>query len=1025
MMITYCKKLGYLIYLVSMATFMLSCKQKLPDSMSLNGNWQVSTLSDTKKHNVNVPGIAFAADKMDDTTVCYQREIELPQGTWAYTTLKLNGARFSPSIYIDGKLVSEIEGGMASTTHILKHPNIVPGKKITLEIRLKSLKHISKTDASYIPVADHWRSNISACIWDDVQLSFHGDYRISRLIQFPDFEKNTIKFNIFIQNLAGLNDRATLIPEKWIENANFQVLTEIFDQHGNKVSDFQNEVKLLYSTTEKGKDVLTTVEIPANKLHLWSPENPELYTIKMSLLLSGNVVDVYQTQYGHRKIENKYPRFYLNNKPYQVRAGTVVWHRWIRNVENQEIGWDTAWFAKNIVKRLKEHGANTLRFHLGVPPERFLDLCDRYGLLVQYEWSFFHGMSAVKESLVEQWRNWLDMAMRHPSVSFIHPYNETEPEELSVAWEALNEILPEYPQLIMEDRDVLHVHKYWWSMFENVGLYYDDAKEFSKSIMVDEFGGNYLDGNYNLGGYKTLVESYKRFLGAEHTKEMRKKLLNQSNSQIAEYWRRIGAAGFSPFCILGSYEDGNHWFEGDVKLGQPKPVWDALTAAWSPQSVSLEMWDKNILPEQNLKIPLWFFNDEEDETLLKAEVKIQKIDALKSTYIDTIEFNAPAFSRNKTILNLKFPEIAGEYVIKATLLNLPSQVKYPVVSQWDFRILTPVVDSILMKQSLCIFSEDTILQLFAKENNLKFSTSIDPATQTIMTSRQTWLRISKNDVSLLKILTKALDEGKNLILLDCGEIFLGQGYMKDKQNVFLQGNLKIENSESLKYTLPYGISLIFNTIGEPESMIHAHKTNKELWQNLKFDNNWFWNGYRGGLIVPAVDMKIEGMSSKGVMEAWKARGADEKLMRNEGYTAYELQGFYMFSNEENDKVVIDALREKVKFLVDDAPALANAINWKAPIVQTSVYQSIKNAKGKVEQMTPLAICGKNLSRVPVVLLNLGLGKGKIIVSQLLTEKRLSKTQSTDENIYTPKYDPAATQLVINMIKLVASERKNN
>ena len=65
--------------------------------------------------------------------------------------------------------------------------------------------------------------------------------------------------------------------------------------------------------------------------------------------------------------------------------------------------------------------------------------------------------------------------------------------------------------------------------------------------------------------------------------ELRIAMNSLSNASVAEYWRRIGAAGMSPFCIVGSWYDGNHWFLGEIADGKPKPVWDDLTAAWSPK----------------------------------------------------------------------------------------------------------------------------------------------------------------------------------------------------------------------------------------------------------------------------------------------------------------------------------------------------------------------------------------------------------------------------------------------------------
>ena len=98
---------------------------------------------------------------------------------------------------------------------------------------------------------------------------------------------------------------------------------------------------------------------------------------------------------------------------------SVVWPRWVRNKEGYDLAWNEEWFKKNIVLRMKDLGANMLRFR-GNPPEKFIDMCDKYGLLVQYEWSFFHGMPASEESLVEQWADWIDLGLEHPSVGLIH-----------------------------------------------------------------------------------------------------------------------------------------------------------------------------------------------------------------------------------------------------------------------------------------------------------------------------------------------------------------------------------------------------------------------------------------------------------------------------------------------------------------------------------------------------------------------------------------------------------------------------
>ena len=138
----------------------------------------------------------------------------------------------------------------------------------------------------------------------------------------------------------------------------------------------------------------------------------------------------------------------------------MVWHRFLRFPEARTLAFDAPWFRTNIMLRLKSHGANMLRFHLGLPPDRLLDLCDQEGLMVQMEWPFFHGIKASDESMREQWQAWLDVAMRHPSVMIIHPWNETDGDELKAGWKAMNAVLANYPPLVVAHRDTIHIHKY-------------------------------------------------------------------------------------------------------------------------------------------------------------------------------------------------------------------------------------------------------------------------------------------------------------------------------------------------------------------------------------------------------------------------------------------------------------------------------------------------------------------------------------------------------------------------------------
>jgi hypothetical protein len=611
--------------------------------------------------------------------------------------------------------------------------------------------------------------------------------------------------------------------------------------------------------------------------------------------------------------------------------------------------------------------------------------------------------------------------MNHPAVSLYHPYNETEGEQLKTAWLALDHLLPQYPELVLEERDVIHVHKYWWSLFENTGIYYDSASQFSKAIMVDEFGGNYLDGEYELGGYKTLKESYMRFLGKKHTPELRKYHHTISNARIAEYWRRIGAAGFSPFCAIGSWDDGNHWFEGTLKEGKPKPVWDALTAAYSPVSVSIDIWDRNFVPGQEIKVPLYLFNESDESVGMKIKFGVSS-KKNPEYQMNILQYDINAFSTDVHYINIAVPEEPGRYTIKAELLDNPANIYARTLSSWDIRVFEPKLPNEHKDIKIGLPHFENELFAFCNDVGLE-AEEIDTDAMdvdVIITSHKTWQMFINDSSSYWnELLSKAIDNTINVLMLDVGARNLGQGYPENEQELGpLQGVANVKDAQSKTISLFKGMSVTSIEAPEPESHIHPADDKKILWQFMEYDFNWLWNGYRGGLIVPAAEMELSGLSEESFLNYWKQKGADISKIKQGDYFAYELQQFYEFSTIPDNKNIINSLRKRVKFLADDAPALANSLNQHAPVKQINLYNEyMKSVGGTAKDLIPLVIAGKNLTRVPVVSVSFGDKKGKLIVSQLLTSGRLAEGMGAKGH-YGVRYDPAAVQVVINMIDYI-------
>lgn len=941
-----------------------------------------------------VPGMVGDPCQASTGETVYRIRTVLPDGKWNRCRLTLKGARFRPRIWVDGAMVCQLEGGMGQLSCILDSPNVKPGQEILLEVRLASLEDVPMEDASRIPDADWWRSNLSSLLWDQVMLSFYRDVELTEAIPFTDFEGRTLTLRCRFQ--------------KYGISGAFPVSAEILDGD----SSISREDALC-----QGDETDCCMELClrlGENCRPWSPDTPQCYTVRIRY--GNDVQGEFRFTWGLRDFRVQGKKLMLNTNPVTLRACTVVWHRFLRDPEGKTLGFDCNWFLENILLRLKSHGGNAIRFHLGPPPEAFLDLCDRYGMMVQLEWSFFHGLNASYKSLVEQWRTLFLTALRHPSVVLIHLWNETEGEQLKRAFAAMEEACRGLPPMVLSHRDVIHVHKYWWSLFENVGVYYHSADQFDQPIMVDEFGGNYLDGQCLPGAYPSVRESFLRFLGRGYTAQDTLELHTEANARMAEYWRRIGASGFSPFCALGSPEDGNHHFLGPLRFGIPKPVWEATTAAWSPVGLSLAVWDRNFTPGQQVSIPLCLFNETNRPQRVTVSFCVTgEYDHQPVGEVRTLSAELAPFSTSIENVMFLTPRKPGSYRFRSWLNEQPSGVTHPVASDWRFHVIRVETPDILPGTQAAVIGENSELTAFLLRHQIQpaaFSSNSHP--DMILVTPGTPEKLDRETQKALE----AMDPSIPVIYLQLGPQRLGRGYQEDGSLGNLQGIDRITNGAVTRLSLMDGLEIRFQEVAEPESCLHPTGESRTLWSGLDRQATWLWNGLKGGIVAPACDMSVSSLSPQAFLEEWEARGASREAILENRCWAYWMEGFYEFSEQE-DPAVGEALKQRVKLLAEDAPALANAINPNAKVQCMDLGTAYRESKGTVRSVRSLAAAGKGLFRSPLVRVERESGQ-VLYLSQLLTSGRLtppSAAQTLHLPLHpsAPIYDPACEQFLCNLL----------
>lgn len=180
-----------------------------------------------------------------------------------------------------------------------------------------------------------------------------------------------------------------------------------------------------HSVLGEAEGKTTGMDIHVPDAHLWSPEDPILYDMRVSLLYKGKVIDSVDTYFGMRKIEVRkdehgIDRIFLNNKPY-FNLGVLDQGFWPDGLYTAPT--DEA-LAFDIIA-IKALGFNTIRKHIKVEPDRWYYHCDKLGMLVWQDMVNppIPSEAAQKEFEKETAEN-ISMLYNHPSIAVWVVFNE-------------------------------------------------------------------------------------------------------------------------------------------------------------------------------------------------------------------------------------------------------------------------------------------------------------------------------------------------------------------------------------------------------------------------------------------------------------------------------------------------------------------------------------------------------------------------------------------------------------------------
>ena len=411
-------------------------------------------------------------------------------------------------VYVNGRLVKEHFGGYLPITIDLSAEGVKAGDKCVIAVKADN-----SDDKSYPPGKKQSQLDFAyhGGMYRDVWLIGLSPLHISDAIErdqvagggvFLHYDHISEKqADVFI-DVESLTPSPS--PNERGSNTSATLTATIKDAGGKVVKTMKQKLSLKeegYKTTR----FHTTIKNP----HLWSPEDPYLYTVELRLTsrlssppssggVGGGVSDGGILRMGIRKAEFRgKDGFWLNGKPYHQLVGGNR-HQdfaYVGNALPNSQQWRDA-------KRLKDVGYTIIRAAHYPQDPSFMDACDELGLFIIVPtpgWQYWNKEPGWAEKVHQNTRDIIRRDRNHPCVLMWEPIlNETRyPKDFAL--EALQITRDEFPwpgrpaaaadlnsEGVKEHYDVL----YDWADNIGVGKYDTD-----KCIFTREWG-EYVDDWY-------------------------------------------------------------------------------------------------------------------------------------------------------------------------------------------------------------------------------------------------------------------------------------------------------------------------------------------------------------------------------------------------------------------------------------------------------------------------------------------------------------------------------------------------
>jgi hypothetical protein len=448
------------------------------------------------------------------------------------------------------------------------------------------------------------------------------------------------------------------------------------------------------------KTIVQTVPVPGATL--WCPDNPFLYVLDAD---SGG--DSYWCRFGMREFHFGATdgKAYLNGKPIYLRGSSITLHRFFGDEKCGGLPWDDAWVRKLLIEIPHRMHWNGFRICIGLAPQKWLDIADEAGILLQYEFPIWGPNDRLeqqqwnKADLIEQFHEYVQDNWNHPSVVIWNASNETD-------WKFLGaKVIPVVRQLDLSHRpwnngysapleknDPCDWHAYvYWDFYEgNSHTRHDlDRQGLGNpfpphAVIINEYDAIWM----HRDGRPTLIgrNFYDRLLGPNSTPQQRFELCGYTLAELTEFWRSTRRyAGVMYLAYLDADYPALHCktcdnFRDVQRLKLEPRFEDYMGEASKPLGVCIKYYLQTELPGVERTYRVILTNDTYEAAQGKVELAWQTEAGDRVLAGGQRAFDVAASGQTNCDIALTTPSAPGKYVLVAKAV-WPGKAWCPVVSR--------------------------------------------------------------------------------------------------------------------------------------------------------------------------------------------------------------------------------------------------------------------------------------------------------------------------------------------------------